>query len=90
MKESALFYTGRQGQVLRSRQELVGYLQGGKRVYCLMEKRRYRRLDDALKRRMRVVAREGDICCWPRPSNAVSIKGCISCPIWNDFPSSGS
>lgn len=60
MKGSALFYTGRQGRVLRSRQELMDYLNGGKGVYCLMEERRYRKLDDALKRRMQIVAREGD------------------------------
>lgn len=59
LKESVLFYTDRRARVIREKEDLFYYLASTKRVYCLMDERRYRKLGEGIRVAAEVVAREG-------------------------------
>lgn len=46
LRESAIFYSGRQGRVIESKEELRGYFASKEQVYCLINKKDYEKLKD--------------------------------------------
>ena len=46
LRESAIFYSGRQGRVIESKEELRQYLASKEQVYCLINKKDYEKVRD--------------------------------------------
>jgi len=59
IRESAIFYSGRQGRVVDSEEELEDYLASKKQVYCLIRQKDYNKLKGYLDIQFYIIDREG-------------------------------
>jgi 4-amino-4-deoxy-L-arabinose transferase-like glycosyltransferase len=61
VKDSTLFYTGRRGIVLKTPKEMLDFLDSEKKVFCIIPKKDYQRLDEfeKISNRSHIVEEEG-------------------------------
>jgi hypothetical protein len=61
LRKSAVFYSGRRGRVIDSKEELRKYLTSKEQVYCLIYKKDYEKLRDSLTDLGFIIGQEGRV-----------------------------